>query len=108
MKFKKVLALGLVGAMAISMAACGKTSSSTDNGGSGNAGTSNETVSLRVWGGEEDQNLLKELVEKFKKTYRIRSSISRLVLNQNQQLRIQSLQTLRQQLMYLHSQAIRL
>ena len=51
------------------MAACGKTSSSTDNGGSGNAGTSNETVSLRVWGGEEDQNLLKELVEKFKKTY---------------------------------------
>lgn len=69
MKFKKVLALGLVGAMAISMAACGKTSGSTDNGGSGNAGTSNETVSLRVWGGEEDQNLLKELVEKFKKTY---------------------------------------
>lgn len=69
MKFKKVLALGLVGAMAISMVACGKTSSSTDNGGSGNAGTSNETVSLRVWGGEEDQNLLKELVEKFKKTY---------------------------------------
>ena len=69
MKFKKVLALGLVGAMAISMAACGKTSSSTDNGGSGNAGTSNETVSLRVWGGEEDQNLLKELVEKYKKTY---------------------------------------
>lgn len=64
MKFKKVLALGLVGAMAISMAACGKTSSSTDNGG-----TSNETVSLRVWGGEEDQNLLKELVEKFKSTY---------------------------------------
>ena len=51
------------------MAACGKTSSSTDNGGSGNAGTSNETVSLRVWGGEEDQNLLKELVEKFKITY---------------------------------------
>ncbi len=69
MKFKKVLALGLVGAMAISMAACGKTSSSKDNGGSGNAGTSNETVSLRVWGGEEDQNLLKELVEKFKTTY---------------------------------------
>jgi len=69
MKFKKVLALGLVGAMAISMAACGKTSSSTNNGGSGNAGTSNETVSLRVWGGEEDQNLLKELVEKFKTTY---------------------------------------
>lgn len=69
MKFKKVLALGLVGAMAISMAACGKTSSSTDNGGSGNAGTSNETVSLRVWGGEEDQNLLKDLVEKFKSTY---------------------------------------
>lgn len=69
MKFKKVLALGLVGAMAISMAACGKTSSSKDNGGSGNAGTSNETVSLRVWGGEEDQNLLKDLVEKFKTTY---------------------------------------
>lgn len=55
--------------MAISMAACGKTSSGTDNGGSGNAGTSNETVSLRVWGGEEDQNLLKDLVEKFKTTY---------------------------------------
>lgn len=69
MKFKKVLALGLVGAMAISMAACGKTSSGTDNGGSENAGTSNETVSLRVWGGEEDQNLLKDLVEKFKTTY---------------------------------------
>ena len=51
------------------MAACGKTSSGTDNGGSGNAGTSNETVSLRVWGGEEDQNLLKDLAEKFKTTY---------------------------------------
>ncbi|MDD6234349.1 MAG: extracellular solute-binding protein [Lachnospiraceae bacterium] len=70
MRLKKVLALGLVGAMALSMAACGKTSSSTDNnGGSGNNSTSNETVSLRVWGGEEDQNLLKELVDKFKTTY---------------------------------------
>ena len=30
----------------------------------------NETIKLTVWGAEEDQNLLKELTDKFQETYK--------------------------------------
>ena len=73
MKFKKVLALGLAGAMALSMAACGKSSGSSDNtatkGDDGNTPATTETISLRLWGAEEDQDLLKDLVSKFEAAY---------------------------------------
>lgn len=42
----------------------GESGGNSDNSGGG--GASGETISLRVWGGEEDQNLLQELVENFK------------------------------------------
>lgn len=38
-------------------------------GGEDNSGGSNETIKLTLWGAEEDQNLLKELVGKFEDTY---------------------------------------
>lgn len=72
MKFKKVLALGLVGAMTLSLAACGKSSSGSNNAGTGSSDETNasgETISLVLWGAEEDQTLLTELVEKFEATY---------------------------------------
>lgn len=56
MKLKKVLAVTLTGAMALSSAMC----VSADE---------TETVSLTVWGAEEDQTLLSELAEGFKETY---------------------------------------
>lgn len=72
MKFKKVLALGLVGAMTLSLAACGNSSSGSNNAGTGSSDETNasgETISLVLWGAEEDQTLLTELVEKFEATY---------------------------------------
>jgi arabinogalactan oligomer/maltooligosaccharide transport system substrate-binding protein len=55
MKMRKVMAPVLTGAMVLSMAAC--------------ASASDETVSLTLWGAEEDQTLLGELVEDFKAAY---------------------------------------
>ena len=75
---KKFLALVLTLAMALALVACGGNgNSSTNNGGSSNTGAntgdgqtdssaSGETIQLTVWGAEEDQALLSELVEKFK------------------------------------------
>jgi len=55
MKFKKIMALVLVGVMALSMAACKK-----EDKGSGV-----KKVSLVMWGAEEDQEMLAEMVAKF-------------------------------------------
>lgn len=75
---KKFLALVLTLAMALALVACGGNgNSSTNNGGGSNTGAntgdgqtdgsaSGETIQLTVWGAEEDQALLSELVEKFK------------------------------------------
>lgn len=70
--FASILAL----AMLFSLAACSSGNPTASNGGnpdaqqtSGGGQGSGETVSLRVWGAEEDQALLKDLVEKFKTTY---------------------------------------
>lgn len=67
---KKVIALTLALALALSLAACGgETSDKEPSGSQGSQSSGGETISLRVWGAEEDQALLGELVEKFKQTY---------------------------------------
>lgn len=62
---KKLLAFSLIATMVVGLSACGSntedTSKASDEGNS-----SSGPVSLRLWGAEEDQDLLKELVEKFK------------------------------------------
>ena len=89
---KKILSAVIAAAMTFSFAACtsdggtndtpagdagnnaGTTANAGNNDNGGNSGGSNdagssssgEVIALRVWGGEEDQNLLTELVEKFK------------------------------------------
>lgn len=93
-KMKKLLALLLALVMALSLVACGGSSdTTTDEATTDDASTAEETtddtsteeatddttedaatgekqdVSLRVWGAEEDQALLAELVEGFKEEY---------------------------------------
>ncbi len=83
---KKLLALILACAMVLSLAACGNSGSAaadgTDTGDTaaedaaddtteetGSADGDLPTISLRLWGAEEDQTLLAELVEGFKAEY---------------------------------------
>lgn len=96
-KIKKLLALVMALAMVLSLAACGSsdtsdtttedttTEDSTDDteeaadteeevagtteDTSSDASTSDEVITLTVWGAEEDQTLLAELVEGFKEEY---------------------------------------
>lgn len=70
---KKFLALVLTLVMALSLAACGGGNNTPSNGGSSSNSTDDpgssapaETIKLTVWGAEEDQSLLSELVEQFK------------------------------------------
>lgn len=79
---KKLISIFLAAAMTLSLTACTQESSGGDNStttsGNGdnaadntttaaeNNGASGETITLRVWGGEEDQALLAELVNDFK------------------------------------------
>lgn len=86
MKMKKILAFVLAAVMALALVACGggnNTGTTTpdsntqtgDGAGSGDqspdtsGSTAGETISLTLWGAEEDQALLVDLVEKFKSTY---------------------------------------
>lgn len=80
---KKLVSMLLCATMVATMATgCGDTSgddkkpssgASSETGGNNNAssggGGSSETVSLRLWGAEEDQDYLKQLVSKFESTY---------------------------------------
>lgn len=76
---KKLLAIVLAMVMVLSLAACASSNTpSTTNATNPPASTGNdatepapagETISLRLWGGEEDQALLAELVEEFKAAY---------------------------------------
>lgn len=59
MKFKRILAAALTVVMTVALTAC-----STNQSSSGD-----ETVSIRVWGAEEDQTLLAELISKFAAQY---------------------------------------
>lgn len=69
---KKALALTLAAAMALSLAACGGSSSSAAADSTSSAGTSEaaatgeiQDVTLTLWAGEEDQDLMKELAAAF-------------------------------------------
>ena len=83
---KKLLAAVLALAMSLSLAACGGGGSTSGggaasggaaSGGAASGGTAagsgapanSGPIHLRMWGAEEDQTLLGELVEKFKQTY---------------------------------------
>ena len=73
---KKLLALLLAAVMVLSLAACGGSGNTAKSdatqaaaGTEAAAAAPAETVSLTLWGAEEDQALLAELVEKFKATY---------------------------------------
>lgn len=83
MKMKKILAFVLAAVMALALVACG---GNNNTGDSNNTPSTNEpssgaqspddsgtaaveTISLTLWGAEEDQALLVDLVEKFKSTY---------------------------------------
>ena len=77
---KKILAIVLAAVMVLGLAACGGSSApaATDAPAQTQAAApaqteapaaSGETISLTLWGAEEDQALLSELVEKFKAAY---------------------------------------
>src|SRR5574344_1991596 len=73
---KKLLALLLAAVMVLSLAACGGSgkTAETQAPAAGNAApaapaASGGPISLTLWGAEEDQALLAELVEKFKAQY---------------------------------------
>lgn len=73
---RKLFASILSLAMLFSLAACSTGSPTASEGGnpgaqqtSGGDQGSGETIALRVWGAEEDQALLKDLVEDFKAAY---------------------------------------
>lgn len=74
---KKLLAMLLTAAMILSLAACGGAPAQTETTATTAAAAeateapaaSGETISLTLWGAEEDQALLAELVEKFKAQY---------------------------------------
>ena len=82
---KKIISMLLCATMVAAMATgCGdksgnddKTSSGansetnggSDNSGAGGGGGSSETVDLRLWGAEEDQDYLQQVVSNFEKAY---------------------------------------
>ena len=73
---KQLLALLLAFAMILSLTACGGNSGTAEtqapaanNTNTEAADASNETVTLTLWGAEEDQALLAQLVEDFKAAY---------------------------------------
>lgn len=73
---KKLLALLLAFAMILSLTACGGNGGTAEtqapaanNTNTEAADASNETVALTLWGAEEDQALLAQLVEDFKAAY---------------------------------------
>lgn len=76
MKLKKILAMFLALAMVFSLAACSSGDSENTQPGTPGGTTQNPSgggsdgpVNLTLWGAEEDQNLLAELVGKFKAAY---------------------------------------
>ncbi len=75
MKMRKFLALALCAGMATSMVACTSKSTGTSGGSNTNNGEK-ENVELTLWGAEEDQDLLKELVEGFKTEYADQANIT--------------------------------
>ncbi len=66
---KKIISAILVlTILTIGLSACGGKNTGTLN--NGNKGNSNKTVTLKVWGSQDDQPMLKELIEKFKSDHK--------------------------------------
>lgn len=79
MKLRKLVALGMVGIMTLGLVACGdKEGDSTDGGKTdgGNTTTEKVDVSLRMWGAEEDQEMLQGMIESFKEEYKDKANIT--------------------------------
>jgi len=55
---KKLLAVLTAVILCVSLAACGRSNNTSDNG---------ETVNLRVWGAQDDQKVLQTMIDSFKK-----------------------------------------
>lgn len=77
-KFKKFVALATVAAMTLSLAACGSKPATTDTttaGGNSEVTTTapapaeKDTVTLTMWGAEEDQAMLQGMIDSFKANY---------------------------------------
>lgn len=74
-KFKKLVALATVAAMTLSLAACGSsgsndtTTAAPKNDTTAAAQTEKQDVTLTMWGAEEDQAMLTEMIESFKAHY---------------------------------------
>lgn len=70
---KKLIASALSLTLALSLlVGCGKTDDNDSSAGSSTPSPSSktgETISLKVWGAQEDQDMLKDMVEKFKETH---------------------------------------
>lgn len=62
MKFKKTMAAVLTVVLAAGLTACGSSEAAS-------SGSADEVVSIRVWGAEEDQTLLSELISGFEAEY---------------------------------------
>lgn len=84
MKFKKVFAAALAVVLAAGLTACGGSSETSSSG------TSDEPVKIRVWGAEEDQTLLAELIAKFEAQYPDVVSTSSSVWSPSQRQRTRS------------------
>ncbi len=78
MKLRKLVALGMVGIMTLGLVACGdKEGNKTDDGKTdGNTTTEKADVSLRMWGAEEDQEMLTKMIESFKEEYKDKANIT--------------------------------
>lgn len=64
---KKLVSLGLIGAMAVSLAACGSSSSSSDSGSTGSAassGSSSDTLNVVIWDTNQQAGL-QEIADDF-------------------------------------------
>ncbi len=64
--YKRAAVLILTAVLTLALTAC---NSSGDNGGGGGASSGATRVSLKVWGSQEDQALLKTMVASFKEEY---------------------------------------
>ncbi|MCM1185739.1 MAG: extracellular solute-binding protein [Lachnoclostridium sp.] len=70
---KKAVALFMAAAMVFTFAACSKNTgtqeSSVSDSGETASGGGLQNVSLRIWGAEEDQKMLQEMIDSFKENY---------------------------------------
>ncbi len=77
MKLRKLVALGMVGIMTLGLVACGgKDDADGGKTDGGNTPTEKVDVSLRMWGAEEDQEMLQGMIDSFKEQYKDKANIT--------------------------------